>query len=71
MATVQVEAKPEQVYRQEIKAGSFNFASDAGKEHGGENDDQEDAIHAAGSAFPSPATGLSRMRASTMLRPSW
>lgn len=35
MATVQVEAKPEQVYRQEIKAGSFNFASDAGKEHGG------------------------------------
>jgi putative redox protein len=35
MATVVIEANPEKVYRQEIKAGSFNFAADAGTEHGG------------------------------------
>ena len=37
MATVEVKARTEKNYRQEIASATHSFASDAGKEHGGED----------------------------------
>ncbi len=37
MATVEVKARADKNYRQEITSATHSFASDAGKEHGGED----------------------------------